>query len=39
MAYVHVGDGVSEVGTAVVTGSAAIDTTYTTLGLRASGHL
>ncbi len=39
LAYVHVDGDVSESGTAAMTGSTTVDTTYTTLGLRASGQL
>ncbi len=39
LAYVHIDGDVSESGTAAMSGSAGLDTTYTTLGLRASGEL
>ncbi|MBZ9939395.1 autotransporter domain-containing protein, partial [Mesorhizobium sp. BR1-1-16] len=39
LAYVHIDGDVSESGTAAMTGSTTFDTTYTTLGLRASGQL
>ena len=39
LAYVHIDGDVSESGTAAMTGSTTFDTTYATLGLRASGQL
>lgn len=39
LAYVHIDGNIDETGTAAMTGSSEFDTTYTTLGLRASAAL
>ena len=39
LAYVHVDGDINETGTAAMAGSSELDTTYTTLGVRASAAL